>query len=93
MTTLWGARALDSIVELDLSFDVEPDKVTVRRQSQGNPDQEEILSAVAHVRVKGLVSKFALGTGRTTSDRQYFYVNGRPYNPGKASYPLLDTWC
>ena len=32
------------------------------------------------VKIKGLVSKFAVGCGRTGTDRQFFYVNGRPCN-------------
>jgi DNA mismatch repair ATPase MutL len=32
------------------------------------------------VHVKGFVSKFAVGCGRTGTDRQFFYVNGRPCN-------------
>lgn len=88
-TALWGTRALDSVVELGLSFNVEPDKVAVRRQSQGNPERDQALSMVTNVKVKGLVSKFTVGAGRTTSDRQFFFVNGRPYNPGKVSCALL----
>lgn len=91
-TALWGTRALDSVIQLDLSFGVEPDKVAVRRQSQGNPDRELALSAMTNVKVKGLVSKFTVGAGRTTSDRQFFFVNGRPYNPGKVSRTLLGLF-
>ena len=40
------------------------------------------------VKVRGLISKFAVGGGRTGSDRQYFYINGRPCNPGKVVYML-----
>lgn len=32
------------------------------------------------VQVKGLISKFAVGCGRTGTDRQFLYVNGRPCN-------------
>jgi DNA mismatch repair protein PMS2 len=30
------------------------------------------------IEVKGLISKFAIGCGRTNLERQFFYVNGRP---------------
>ena len=35
--------------------------------------------------VKGLISKFSVGGGRTGTDRQFFYVNGRPCNLSKVS--------
>ena len=35
------------------------------------------------VQVKGLISKFAVGAGRTATDRQFFYINGRPCNMSK----------
>lgn len=35
------------------------------------------------VRVRGLVSRFAAGCGRAATDRQFFYVNGRPCHLGK----------
>lgn len=41
---------------------------------------------VTPVKVQGLISKFAIGAGRTSVDRQFFFVNGRPYNPGKVSF-------
>ena len=37
------------------------------------------------VKVRGLVSKFAVGCGRNGTDRQFFFVNGRPCAPSKAS--------
>ncbi|KAL4066549.1 DNA mismatch repair protein MutL [Scleroderma citrinum] len=92
VTALWGTRALDNIVNLDLSFDVEPDKVAVRRQSQGNPDREKILSSATNVKVQGLVSKFTVGGGRTASDRQFFFINGRPYNPGKVQKAFNEIY-
>ncbi len=35
------------------------------------------------VKVRGLISKFAVGCGRNGTDRQYFFVNGRPCAPAK----------
>jgi hypothetical protein len=32
------------------------------------------------IHVKGLTSKFAVGCGRLNTDRQFFYINGRPCN-------------
>ena len=33
--------------------------------------------------MKGLVSKFVVGAGRNGTDRQFFFVNGRPCAPAK----------
>ncbi|KAG6329254.1 hypothetical protein ID866_9834 [Astraeus odoratus] len=84
---LWGARSLDNIVDLDLSFDVETEKAVLRRQSKDNPDQE------MHVLALGLISRFTVSAGRTAGDRQYFFVNGRPFNPGKvgAFFPVAHV--
>ena len=43
-------------------------------------------SVVTPVKVEGLISKFVVGAGRTSVDRQFFFVNGRPYNPGKVRF-------
>lgn len=33
VTELWGPRALDNIVDLDLSFEVDRDKISLKRTS------------------------------------------------------------
>ncbi|WFD28365.1 ATP-binding mismatch repair protein [Malassezia nana] len=38
------------------------------------------------VRMVGLVSKPALGSGRSSGDRQYFYLNGRPWDCPKLAH-------
>ncbi|KIJ62451.1 hypothetical protein HYDPIDRAFT_94452, partial [Hydnomerulius pinastri MD-312] len=86
---LWGSKALENIVDLDLSFDVETEKSVLRRQA---PDQPSDSTNVTSVKVQGLISKFAVGAGRTTVDRQYFFVNGRPYNPGKVQKAFNEVY-
>lgn len=62
------------------------------------PPLNHASSIVTPVRLQGLISKFAVGAGRTSVDRQFFFVNGRPYNPGKVSsydaveYIVPNTW-
>ncbi|KAI6040194.1 DNA mismatch repair protein MutL [Pisolithus marmoratus] len=89
-TALWGTRALDNVTDLDLSFDVETEKSVLRRQSQTGADSE--ISPITPVRAQGLVSKFVIGAGRTTSDRQYFFINGRPYNAGKVQKAFNEVY-
>ncbi|OJA10923.1 hypothetical protein AZE42_03052 [Rhizopogon vesiculosus] len=84
-TALWGTKALDNVVDLDLSFDVQTEKAVLRRF-----DQESV--SATHVKVRGLISKFAVGAGRTGSDRQYFFINGRPCNPGKVQKAFNEVY-
>ncbi|KAG6918010.1 hypothetical protein DXG01_017020 [Tephrocybe rancida] len=78
VSELWGPKALENIVELDLTFDVERDKGSLKRVQSHGGDLDPIT-----VKVKGLISKFSVGGGRTGTDRQFFYVNGRPCNLNK----------
>ncbi|KAF9244456.1 DNA mismatch repair protein MutL [Melanogaster broomeanus] len=88
---LWGSKAFENIVELDLSFDVETEKSVQRRQGPTSGQVNDI-SIVTPVKVQGLISKFAVGAGRTSADRQYFFVNGRPYNPGKVQKAINEVY-
>lgn len=97
VTALWGTKALDNVVDLDLSFDVQTEKTVLRRLDKErylfppilmiSDTQTQLISSASAttVKVRGLISKFAVGAGRTGSDRQYFYINGRPCNPGKVA--------
>ncbi|KAG6887789.1 hypothetical protein C0992_010743, partial [Termitomyces sp. T32_za158] len=78
VSELWGPRALENIVTLDLSFEVDRDKTSLKRTSGYDVDLDPIT-----VSVKGLISKFSVGGGRSGTDRQFFYVNGRPCNLNK----------
>ncbi|KAG6866554.1 hypothetical protein C0991_002039 [Blastosporella zonata] len=87
VSELWGPKALDNIVVLDLTFEVERDKTAIRRvQSQGGD-----LDPVTVV-VKGLISKFSVGGGRAGTDRQFFYVNGRPCNLSKIQKAFNEVY-
>lgn len=54
------------------------DKIMAKREGL---DPETKLN----VRVVGMVSKAESGMGRTGGGGQYWYLNGRPFNPGKVS--------
>ncbi|KAI9566649.1 hypothetical protein HD554DRAFT_1104666 [Boletus coccyginus] len=84
---VWGSKALENIVDLDLSFDVESERSVLRRK-----DQDNDISVVTPIKVQGLISKFAVGAGRTSVDRQFFFVNGRPYNPGKVQKAINEVY-
>lgn len=38
------------------------------------------------IQVNGLISAASFGSGRTNSDRQYYYLNGRPFVATKVSF-------
>lgn len=86
---LWGPKFLDNIVDLDINFEFEREKSTVKRLltfvfrlAQLDPTEYSLRQdeSPIPVQVKGLISKLAVGCGRTSTDRQFFYVNGRPCN-------------
>lgn len=85
VTALWGPKALNNVVDIDLKFEVEKERNTLRHaQSQ---DTEPVT-----VQVKGLISKFVVGAGRTTTDRQFFYINGRPCNMNKIQKAFNEVY-
>ncbi|KAF8968485.1 histidine kinase-like ATPase, partial [Flammula alnicola] len=85
VTALWGPKSLDNIVDMDLTFEVEREKVALKRLK--NQETEAI-----SVQVKGLISKFAVGCGRTGTDRQFFYINGRPCNMSKIQKAFNEVY-
>ena len=67
---IWGPKALEGVLDTDLELAVEVDSVMARRE--GITDQTQT------VKVSGLISTAAWGQGRTSPDRQFYYINGRP---------------
>lgn len=72
MAAVWGSKSTDGLLDLDLTLSVGVDPLMARREG---------LTADAlrqEVKVKGLVSSASWGMGRSASDRQFWYINGRP---------------
>src|SRR6266702_2518474 len=46
----------------------------------------------SQIRVEGLISKFAPGAGRTGTDRQFFFINGRPCAPAKVQKAINEVY-
>ncbi|KAI9440372.1 hypothetical protein H4582DRAFT_1936437 [Lactarius indigo] len=82
---LWGPKQLENLVDLRLSFEVVPEKVVLRRREEGDVSNHQI-------RVEGLISKFAPGAGRTGTDRQFFFINGRPCAPAKVQKAINEVY-
>ena len=90
---------MENTVELDISFHVQQEKSLQRirdrhqeaqgSQTQGSSqDDDETIP----IQVKGLISKFSVGAGRTGTDRQFFYVNGRPCNLTKVQKAFNEVY-
>lgn len=74
-TALFGAKAQQTMMPLNVDFDVEPEKSSRLLDDEPKPTT---------VRLTGFVSKPQPGQGRSSADRQFFYINGRPFSPSKA---------
>lgn len=46
---------------------------------------DELGRSSNEIRVRGLISKFSVACGRNGTDRQFFFVNGRPCSPSKVN--------
>ncbi|KAG8891888.1 hypothetical protein FRC01_014464, partial [Tulasnella sp. 417] len=85
VSSLWGPKQVESLIPLDLRCVVQTDKATLKRQGILEEQTTE-------VRVTGLISKFSPGNGRASSDRQFFYVNGRPCNLTKLQKAFNEVY-
>ncbi|KAI9060339.1 DNA mismatch repair protein MutL [Trametes sanguinea] len=87
VSAIWGPKALETLVDLDLAFNVEVEASVLRRLGKDSND-----SNANQIRVKGLVSKFSVGCGRNGTDRQFFFVNGRPCAPTKVQKAFNEVY-
>ncbi|OSC98349.1 DNA mismatch repair protein MutL [Trametes coccinea BRFM310] len=87
VSAIWGPKALESLVELDLTFNVEIETSVLRRLGKDSGDVN-----ANEIKVKGLVSKFSVGCGRNGTDRQFFFVNGRPCAPSKVQKTFNEVY-
>ncbi|KAG8948328.1 hypothetical protein FRC04_009824 [Tulasnella sp. 424] len=85
VSSLWGPKQVENLVPLDLRCVVQTEKASLKRQGISEEQTTEI-------RVTGLISKFSPGNGRTSPDRQFFYVNGRPCNLTKIQKAFNEVY-
>ncbi|KAF8597572.1 hypothetical protein BDV93DRAFT_527349 [Ceratobasidium sp. AG-I] len=76
VSLVWGPKTLDQLVPLELEFTVAPDKSVLRKIGKKLGPSDEVT-----VRIRGLISKFTHMSGRLTGERQFYYLNGRPFEP------------
>ncbi|KAH9886499.1 hypothetical protein C8Q73DRAFT_748955 [Cubamyces lactineus] len=88
VSAIWGPKTLDSLVDLELAFNVEVEAAVLRRLGKMRDDDGN----TNEMKVRGLVSKFAVGCGRNGTDRQFFFVNGRPCAPSKVQKAFNEVY-
>ena len=88
VSAVWGNSALESLIDVDMALAVEVDKGMAKREGLditlvGMTSRGDLRLTFAvrskKIRVEGLISAASFGSGRTNSDRQYYYLNGRPF--------------
>lgn len=75
IANIFGAKTLSAIIPLDLKLELQPTTSQILRDNHTQPG-----SASSEVKVAGYVSRPVFGEGRSTPDRQMFFVNSRPCN-------------
>ncbi|KAF5368077.1 hypothetical protein D9758_004384 [Tetrapyrgos nigripes] len=100
ITALWGPKALDGVIDLNLQFEVPKvlPKTFGRKQTSSDDNEGKSLT----VRVQGLISSpipvpgsgssSRSGAGRSGTDRQFFYINGRPCGLTKIQKVFNETY-
>jgi DNA mismatch repair protein PMS2 len=78
ITSLFGPKLLQTLLPIDLPLSVDIDKTMAKREGLD-------VDTKLKVRAVGMISKAEGGMGRTGGGGQYWYLNGRPFNPGKVS--------
>ncbi|KAJ4465810.1 hypothetical protein C8J55DRAFT_246485 [Lentinula edodes] len=102
-TALWGPKALGGVIDLDLEFEVP--RITGRKVKGKSRVEEdvELREDTFKIHVKGLISSptpipssgstpRSGGSARSTTDRQFFYVNGRPCTLSKIQKAINDIY-
>ncbi|BGP71465.1 DNA mismatch repair protein PMS1 [Rhodotorula toruloides] len=83
--SIFAAKDLASLTDFNLTLEVPTDKSILKRI-------EGAMEATTTIKVKGLISKPAAPHGRTTSNRQFFYINGRPFSPTKIAKAVNEVY-
>ncbi|BGP33218.1 ATP-binding mismatch repair protein [Rhodotorula toruloides] len=83
--SIFAAKDLASLTDFDLTLEVPTDKSILKRI-------EGAMEATTSIKVKGMISKPSAPHGRTTSNRQFFYINGRPFSPSKIAKAVNEVY-
>jgi DNA mismatch repair protein PMS2 len=90
VAAVFGPKVAPDLVPLDLQLSLSSIKrrsaISSRKQMAYDEDEDEVEgngSEQPILRISGLVSRPSIGCGRTSSDRCFLYVNGRPWDSPK----------
>ena len=100
---LWGPKSMENVVPLNPVLEVEPDSAMLKRRGLAGkyavyrrrvtPTDKFLVFRSIEVKMSGFVSKFAVGSGRSSNDRQFFFVNNRPCNlPKVTAEPIAEEY-
>lgn len=89
VASLFGAKVTPTLMPLalDLAF-----STGSKRLDRPSNDEDSHGDELARVRIEGLISKPSYGSGRTSSDRQFYYINGRPWDAGRISRAFNEVY-
>nr|XP_019000494.1 uncharacterized protein I203_06911 [Kwoniella mangroviensis CBS 8507]OCF63955.1 hypothetical protein I203_06911 [Kwoniella mangroviensis CBS 8507] len=82
--SVWGHKALEGVQDINLELDVEIDRVMARREGISETNQI--------IKVTGLISSAQWGQGRSSADRQFYFINGRPCNLTSVSRAINEVY-
>ncbi|KWU43746.1 DNA mismatch repair protein MutL, partial [Rhodotorula sp. JG-1b] len=85
-SNLFAPKSLASLLDLDLTLEVPTEKTVMKRLEEG------AVESSTTVRVKGLISKPSAPHGRPAGNRQFYYINGRPFAPVKVAKAVNESY-
>ncbi|GAA5930279.1 ATP-binding mismatch repair protein [Sporobolomyces koalae] len=83
-SSIFAPKSLQTMMDINLDLEVPADK-SVTRWTEGAPPMTE-------VKVIGLISKPSPGNGRTSGNRQFYYINGRPFHPSRIARAVNEVY-
>nr|WJN24956.1 mismatch repair protein [Sporisorium sorghi] len=102
VSALFGAKVVPTLMplNLELTFSVARSHSKLAHAAAhadidaGDDGDDQITrhDEASTVQVVGLISKPVYGSGRTSSDRQFFYINGRPWEAGRVSRAFNEVY-
>lgn len=108
LTEVWGAKFTAGMVPIDITVPLPARASSAgssSRQAVGGEDGEDgtgqeaeqeeggaLLLSSSSARIYGYVSKLDSGIGRSSSDRCFLYLSGRPVDLPRLGKVVADTW-
>ncbi|KAF9918398.1 hypothetical protein BX616_008958 [Lobosporangium transversale] len=92
---VFGPKAMADVIEFDLclveGISAASMGAMVKAENENNEDEGE-LDSKGDIKLTGFISSPAFGKGRSSTDRQYFYINGRPCTLPKLARVINEVY-